>query len=395
MSFSTAWARVAAVLRKEVVDASRDRRTVLVSLLSAVAGGPIFMILLLNFMATQIDRARDVTLPVIAREHAPAVMDFLERQQVKLVAAPDDYEARIRRGDLDVVLIVDGRFEADVAQGRPGTVRLVYDRSRDRGRPVVDQVESILRGYNRLWGAARLILRGVAPNVAAPLNVESVDLATPQQAGSLLLFMVGFYALLAAMIGSMPPALDTAAGERERQSLEPLLMTPARPGEIALGKWLAVCVFAGIVVVLTLFLFYLTLAVAPLPPVGLPFLFGPREMGRFIVVLAPLVLAFPALLLYLATRGRTIKEAQANVSMLMFVVGFVPAISIFLQWREPDWIAAVPIIGQFSLMRVALRGEGLPAMDVAMSYAAPLAITAVALLAFARLLSRESIISGR
>jgi len=389
------WSRIAAVLRKEIIDASRDRRTVLVSLLSAVAGGPIFMVLLFNFLAGQIDRAREVTLPVIARDHAPALMDFLERQEVKLVAAPADYEARIRRGDLDVTLIVDERYAADVAQGRPGTVRLVYDRSRDRGRPVVDQVESLLRGYNRLWGAERLILRGVTPNVATPLNVESVDLATPQQAGSLLLFMVGFYALLAAMIGSMAPALDTAAGERERQSLEPLLMTPARPGEIAVGKWLAVCVFAGLVVVLTLFLFYLTLALAPLPPIGLPFLFGTREMWQFIVVLAPLVVAFPAMLLYLATRGRTIKEAQANVSMLMFVVGFVPAVSIFMQWREPDWIAAVPIVGQFSLMRVALRGETLPVLQVALSYAAPLAITAVSLFAFARLLSRDSIISSR
>jgi sodium transport system permease protein len=389
------WARIAAVVRKEIVDASRDRRTVLVSLFSAVAGGPIFMVLLLNFMAGQIDRAHDVTLAVVAREHAPALMDFLERQQVRLTAAPADYEAQIRRGDLDVALVVDERFDADVAQGRPGTVRLVYDRSRDRGRPVVDQVESVLRGYNRLWGAERLILRGVTPNVATPLNVESVDLATPQQAGSLLLFMIGFYAILAGMIGSMAPALDTAAGERERQSLEPLLMTPARPGEIALGKWLAVCVFAGLVVFLTLFLFYLTLTLAPLPPIGLPFLFGTREMWRFIVVLAPLVLAFPALLLYLATRGRTVKEAQANVSVLMFVVGFVPAVTIFLQWREPDWIAAVPIVGQFTLMRIALRGEALPALQVAMSYAAPLIITALALAAFSRLLSRESIIGSR
>lgn len=387
--------RILAIVRKELVDAARDRRTVLVSLFSAVAGGPIMLVLLFNFMATQADRARDITLPVAGREHAPALMSFLEREEVKLTEAPTDYEARIRRGDLDVAVVVDGQFEHDLEQGRPGTVRLVFDRSRDRGRPIVDQVQNLLRAYNRTAGAQRLILRGVTPSVANPLNVEDVDLSTPQQSGALLLFLVGFYAMFAGMIGSMAPALDTAAGERERQSLEPLLMTPARPGEIAVGKWLAVCVFAGLVVVLTLFLFYLTLALAPLPPIGLPFLFGTREMWQFIVVLAPLVVAFPAMLLYLATRGRTIKEAQANVSMLMFVVGFVPAVSIFMQWREPDWIAALPIVGQFSLMRVALRGETLPVLQVALSYAAPLAITAVSLFAFARLLSRDSIISSR
>lgn len=386
--------RVLAILRKEVVDAARDRRTVLVSLLSSVAGGPIFLVLMFQFMATQADRAQDITLPVVAREGAPALMSFLAREQVKLVAAPDDYEARIRRGDLDVTLVVDGQYERDLEQGRPGTVRLVYDRSRDQGRPVVDHVQALLRGYNRVAGAERLILRGVTPSVANPLQVEDVDLATPQQSGALLLFLVGFYAMFAGMVGSMAPALDTSAGERERQSLEPLLMTPARPLEIALGKWLAVCVFAALVVACTLLLFYLTLAFAPLPPVGVPFLFGGREAARFAVVLLPLVLLFPALLLYLAARGRSVKEAQANVSAIMLVIAFVPAASIFLQWREPAWIAALPVAGQFNLMKLALRGEALPALQVLLSYIAPLAITLLALAGVTRLLSRESILSG-
>ena len=387
--------RIGAVARKEVVDNARDRRTMMVSLLSAVLGGPIFLVLMFNFMASQAERARDVSLAVIGRDHAPALMAFLEREQVKIMPAPEDYEARIRRGDLDVALVVDGRYDADVAQGRAGTVRLVYDRSRDRGRPAVDQVEGLLRSYNRLWGTERLILRGVTPVVANPLNVEPVDLATPQQSGSLLLFLVGFYAVFAGLAGGMAPALDSAAGERERQSLEPLLMTPARPLELALGKWLAVAAFAGAVVVVTVVLFYLTLALAPLPPVGVPFLFGAREVGRFIVVLLPLVLVFPAILLYLAARGRTLKEAQANVSIIFVLVSFIPVFGLFLQGREPDWIAAVPVAGQYSLLRIALRGEALPALQVFLSYLAPVAIAIVALAAFTRLLSRESVLAGR
>jgi sodium transport system permease protein len=387
--------RTGAIARKELVDNARDRRTMMVSLLSAVLGGPLFLVLMFNFMASQAERGRDVSLAVVGRDHAPALMAFLEREQVKVMPAPEDYEARIRRGDLDVALVVDGRYDADVAQGRAGTVRLVYDRSRDRGRPAVDQVEGLLRAYNRLWGTERLILRGVTPVVANPLNVEPVDLATPQQSGSLLLFLVGFYAVFAGLAGGMAPALDAAAGERERQSLEPLLMTPARPAELAFGKWLAVAAFAGAVVLVTVLLFYLTLALVPLPPVGVPFLFGPREVGRFIVVLLPLVLLFPALLLYLAARGRTLKEAQANVSLVFLLVGFIPVFGLFLQGREPDWIAAVPIAGQYSLLRIALRGEALPALQVFLSYLAPVAIAVLALAAFTRLLSRESVLAGR
>ena len=173
--------RMLAIARKEIRDTARDRRSALVTLLSAIAAGPIFLVLIFNLIAGQAERARDLKLPVVGRASAPALMEFLQRQQVTLSDAPDDYEARIRRGDLDVVLVVDDNFAADVSQGRAGTVRLVYDRSRDRARSSIDQAEEFLSAYNRLWGAQRLILRGVHGVVANPLNVEARNLATPQQ----------------------------------------------------------------------------------------------------------------------------------------------------------------------------------------------------------------------
>ena len=111
-------------------------------------------------------------------------------------------------------------------------------------------------------------------------------------------------------MGGMAAALDTTAGERERVSLEPLLTTPVAPLELATGKWLAVSLLNATAVVLTLSGFYLTLRFAPLPAVGIPFLFGLAELGRFVVVLVPLILLMPAILLYVGCRGRTFKEAQ-------------------------------------------------------------------------------------
>ena len=391
----TGAARIGAVARKELRDASRDRRTGLVTLISAIAGGPIFLVLIFNLIAGQAERARDLKLPVIGQANAPALVEFLQRQQVTLSTPPADYEAQIRRGDLNVVLIVDDSFAADVEAGRAGTVRLVYDRSRDRARSSIEQAEELLSAYNRLWGAQRMILRGVHGVVGNPLNVEARNLATPQQSGAFVLFLVGYYALFAALMGGMAFALDTTAGERERQSLEPLLMTPARPHEIAIGKWLAVVAFNALVVLTTLAGFYLTLAFAPLPPVGVPFLFGPRELTRFLLVLVPITMLMPAVLLYVGSRARTFKEAQANVSLILFVVSIIPAAQLFLQRREPDWIALVPISGQYSLLNLALRGEALPALQVVLSYAAPLALVLLALAGVTRLLSRESVLSGK
>ena len=387
--------RTLAILRKELTDMFRDRRTAMVTLLSSILAGPIFLLLIFNLIASQAERARELTLPVIGARYAPAVVAYLERQQVKVTQAPDDYDARIRGGDLDVVLIIDDAFATDVARGKPAMVRLVFDRSRERARASIEQAESLLRGYNRLWGEQRLMLRGVTSSVANPLRIESDDVATPQQSGALVLFLVAYYGLFASVMGGMAVALDTTAGERERQSLEPLLMTPARPSEIVVGKWLAVCVFDALVVALTLTGFYLTLAFAPLPPVGVPFLFGVREFGRFLLVLVPMILMLPAILLYVGSRARTYKEAQANVSVLLFVVSLIPLVQLFMQRKEPSWIMLVPVSAQYSLLNTSLRGEAPALAQLALSWIAPLALVVIALVAVARRLSREAILSGK
>lgn len=391
----SAAARIRAVAQKEVVDIFRDRRTMLVTLVTAIAAGPVLMLLVLNLVARQADKVRELSLPVAGREHAPALVAFLERQQVTLVPAPANFEERIRTGDLDVVLEVDPGFAADVAKGKPATVRLVYDRSRDRARASIAEVEALLRAFNREWGRGRLLLRGVAADVANPLNVEPRDLATPQSSGALVLFLIAFYGLFAAVMGGMAAALDTTAGERERASLEPLLTTPVAPLELATGKWLAVVVLNATAVVLTLSGFYLMLRFAPLPAVGIPFLFGLAELGRFVVALIPLILLMPAILLYVGSRGRSFKEAQSNLSVLLFVVSLIPIVQMFLQKKEPAWLTWIPISGQYALLSRALRGEALPLTELLQSFAVPSLLTLGALLAVARLFSRESVLAGK
>ncbi|HVN34313.1 MAG TPA: ABC transporter permease subunit [Casimicrobiaceae bacterium] len=391
----SAAARIAAVARKEAIDIFRDRRAILVTLVTAIVAGPVMMLLVLNLVARQADRVREMTLPVAGSEHAPALVAFLERQQVTLTPAPADFEDRVRRGDLDVVLEIDKDFAADVAKGKSGTVHLVFDRSRDRARASIAEAEALLRAYNREWGRGRLLLRGVAGEVANPLNVESRDLATPQSSGALVLFLIAFYGLFAAVMGGMAAALDTTAGERERASLEPLLTTPVAPLELATGKWLAVVALDAAAVVLTLTGFYLVLRFAPLPAVGIPFLFGLRELGRFVVALVPLMLLMPAVLLYVGTRGRSFKEAQSNLSVLLFAISLVPIVQMFLQRKDPPWLTWIPISGQYALLSRALRGEALQFVELAQSYVGPALLTAVALVAVARLFSRESILAGK
>jgi sodium transport system permease protein len=387
--------RILAIARKELVDASRDRRTLTMTIVSAALAGPIFLMLIFNLIASQADKSRDVKLAVVAAERAPALIDYLKRQQVTITVAPADYEAKIRAGDLDAALLIDESFARDVAAGRAGTVQLVFDRSRDRAQSAISEAESLLRGYNRLWGQQRLLMRGIAPSVGNPLDLREVNVATPRQSGALVLFLVAFYGLLAAIVGGMAFALEATAGERERASLEPLLMTPASTLEIATGKWLSLAVFVLLIVFITIGGFYLTLAFAPLPSVGVPFLFSARDVLRFMAVLLPLVALMPAILLWLGSRGRSIREAQANTQLLLFVMTLVPAAQMFLQRKEPDWLLYVPVSAQYVLLTRVLRGDALSTIDLLQAALVPLLLTAAAIWAFARTWSREAVLAGK
>jgi sodium transport system permease protein len=387
--------RVLTVARKELLDTLRDRRTLMVTLLPALIAGPLILLLMFSMLSSQLSKVRELQLPTVGREHAPALVAFLERQQVTLVSAPSDHDAKVRAGELDVVLVIDANFERDVEEGKAGTVRLIYDRSRDRAQAAIREVEGMLRAYNRQWGSQRLLLRGIAPTVGNPLDVESTDLATPQQSGAFLLFFLAYYGLFAAVMGGMAVALDVTAGERERQSLEPLLMTPARPSELVVGKWLAVVAFDALIVVVTLTGYYLTLRFAPLPAVGIPFLFGARELAWFLVVLLPLIALLPAVMLFMGARSRTFKEAQASVSLVIFIVSIIPVVQLVQQKREPDWISWVPVSGQFSLLSQVLRGESLSLAQLASSFATPALLAVLVLLLVTRMLSRESILAGK
>jgi sodium transport system permease protein len=383
------------VARKELADTFRDHRSMLVILVTAVAAGPLLLMLVLNLIASQLEKGRELTLPVVGIEHAPALAAFLERQQVTIEQAPADFERRIQEGDLDVVLEIDKNFASDVTAGRSGKVQLFYDRSRDRARASIEQVEGLLRAFAGEWGRGRLLMRGLAPEVVSPLQLEARDFATPQSSGALVLGLLAYYGLFAALMGAMAAALDTTAGERERGSLEPLLTTPISPIELATGKWLALCVLDALVVAVTLGGFYLTLRFAPLPSVGIPFLFGLEQYLSFMAILVPLILLSSAILLYVGMRGRSVKEAQANISVLMFAASILPVAQMFMRRKDPDWLLSVPVAGQFSLLSRVLRGDGLHFQEWIGAFGMPTLLAFAALLLTARLLSKESVLAGK
>ena len=355
-SFTTA---MLTVMRKEWLDFFRDRRTFLLSLLMAPLLYPLIFLGIgkLTQMRAETQLEKTLQVPVVGIERAPNLMKFLASYGIEAKPAPADIEARVRAQQEDLALAVDADFAKDWHAGKPAKIDIITDTTRRNGDVKVARVSKVLESYGNGVGAMRLLIRGINPGVATPLHVGTRDMATPEannsQFMSILLPMI---LTIFAFIGGAHLAMDTTAGERERQSLEPLLATPASRAALVGGKMLAAALLGMISMLLILVAFKLTatLASGMAKQMDVSFL----AMGKLLLTLAPLVLIGTALITALAAGAKSMKEAQSHMMWLM-MLPMLPAYGLMAYPLKDTavWQYAVPFLSQNQLIQKISRGE--------------------------------------
>jgi sodium transport system permease protein len=373
------------VFCKELVDALRDRRTLLTVFLSSVAMGPLVLVLISTLVSDMEQRAEARELMAVGMEHAPTLRNFIERQTYTLAVAPADYEQQIKSSRLsDPVLIVPAQFEAELAAGETPVLEIITSSANQRAQGGVGRIERLLGGFNQEQGTLRLAVRGVAPVALQAVEVDERDLANPASRAAQLTAMLPFFVLMAVLYGALNAALDTTAGERERGSLEPLLMNPAPRLALVIGKWGAVAVIGMLIAVLSSFSFLPGQWLLRSETLAAMFQYGLPEAFAFLALLLPLAGALSALLMAIAIRCRSFKEAQANATVVVLGVSLLPMMSLFNQGGEKPWHLWVPALAQSTLMSRVLKGEAIAPLDLLVPAAGCVLLAALCLAYVAR-----------
>ena len=377
---------------KELVDALRDRRTMLMVLLSSVALGPLMLVLMSVFFADMEKRAESREVVVLGLEHAPTLRNFLERQTLRAEAPPPDYERALKDSKFDkAVLVVPPDFEERLARGERPQLELVTSSANTRAQAGMGRLRALLRGFADEQRQLRLAHHGLAPEALRVLDFQERDLADPASRGAQLAFIVPFFVMTAVLYGCFNAALDTTAGERERGSLEPLLMTPASPLALTLGKWAAVSTLGMLVAVLACFSFLPGQWLLRSEWLAAMFRFGPVEALWFLALLVPLAGALAAVLMATAIRCKSFKEAQANATVVLLAVNLVPLVQVFGRGGEEPWHLWVPALAQITLMTRVLKGEVPGVLDALVTLAVCAALAAISLGWIARTLRQAAV----
>ncbi len=362
------------VFLKELRDALRDRRTLLMVVLSSVAIGPVILVAMSALIAGIEQRAEAREVYAVGLDQAPTLRNYLERQTYQVKAPPADYERQlVSRQFGEPVLVVPADFEADLARGVAPVVELVGSSANNRAQGSIGRLTRLLLGFGQEQATLRLAWRGVTPALLQPVQVEERDLADPRARAAQLTGILPFFVLMAVLYGALNAALDTTAGERERGSLEPLLMNPAPRAALVLGKWGAVASVGMLIAVLSCFSFLPAQWLLRSETLAAMFQFGWREAAQFLALLLPLAAMLSALLMSVAIRCRTFKEAQANNTVVVLVISLLPLVTILNQEGEKPWHLWVPALAQITLMGRVLKGELIAAPDLL----APLAVAAL------------------
>lgn len=394
---------LAAIVRKELLDTRRDRRTLLMMVALPVLLYPATLLLATQAALVRQQQLEDTVarVAVVAADPSdePVLRSWLAPSGDLELAEPDDPEQALERGDIDVIVVVRAPLLDTFDAGLTLPVDLLYDLTETKSAEAVDRVDDLLDTVYAEAQERRLENAVIPPGFIHPLETDRVSTAsTEKQAGSLLGLLLPGLMIMVMALGAFYPAVDLTAGEKERGTFETLLSTPVSKLEIVTGKFLTVFLLAMITVALNLasmsasmwVLFY---QISGMTGFELSFtLLNPwRVLLVLLAALVPLALLLSAVMMSVAVFARSFKEAQNYLTPVLLLV-MLPAMLAAAPGVELSRATQfVPVVNSVLLIKGAMTGKiGLDAVFAV--FVSTCAFAAMALSLAAWLFQREEVV---
>lgn len=381
-----------AVFLKEALDNWRDRRSVYLGLVYPLLG-PLMLGALILLVGQVVIRptATEVRVSVVGIEHAPALRAHLEAQGVVIQEPREDPERLVRTGRVPLVMIVPPDYEATIEAGGTARVRMVVDPSRLGSIVAIGRTLDLVQSFAKQVTDARLRAHGLDPSIADAVKIETVNVAGSRNIASIFLNMLPPFLIFTIFMGGVYLAIDTTAGERERGSLEPLLINPVARWQLMLGKFAASLLFTAVAVIVALTAYKVMFAMVVSANVGIRVNPGIAVFIMVFLVALPVMAFAVALQVVVATITRSYKEVQTYLGLLPLIPSLPGMIMVFVPVTGKSWMMMVPTFGQSVLFGNLMRGDPISASHVVLSALSTLLAAAVILRIAARCYESEQV----
>src|SRR5579875_1235798 len=197
------------VFLKEIRENLRDKRTVINTFVTGPLIAPLIFVLAFQFdVNSMLEKAeKPLPVPVVGAANAPDLIAALKQLGMAQKPAIANPEAAVRAQNANVVLRIPADYGNAWRRGEPAQVEVIFDASQRDSDQAADRLRNMLKAVDARVASLRLLAR---------------DQSTPQSRAGIMFSMLPYFFIIGIFIGGMALAIDTTAGERERQSLEPL-----------------------------------------------------------------------------------------------------------------------------------------------------------------------------
>jgi len=391
------------VFRKEFLDILRDRRTIFSMVLLPVIVLPALMYFMGTVMSTQMQKLeqRRSVVAMWGSRWAPELLALMqERPGMQVISSIED--STILLGQLlehqilAVILIPEGFERALGGDMQPLDtlkVRVLYDKSYQESDIVMDKVQAALTEYRQQQIQKQLAQRNLAYNVIEPFAITAENRASEtQMAGAMMGQFIPYMVILLTMVGCMYPAIDLTAGEKERGTMETLLVCPATRLELVMGKFLTTMLAGMITTILTIISQFTGMS-SMLHSAGETWSVSldPAAIALIFVMFVPIAALTAAGLIAIAVSARSYKEAQSYISPLMILM-IIPAFTSMVPGLEVDLrLAFVPIVNVSLILRNAFIGIFDPTL-ILVTFLSSAVYAAFAIFIAVRIFQKETVL---
>jgi len=376
------------VLKKEMLNITRNRRRLFMMILFNLILLPCLAIIPMWAITrnTVQGAIQKLEVPVQGVEYAPELIAYIEENESMILVEVADVEKMVREKQAAAGLILPAGFEERLKNGESALVIVVMDKSKSFNLEG-DRLKNITQKYSETILGERLKENNISREYLTPIQIEELNAATEQETtGSQLSLLIPGFIMTFSLTSGLAVAISSIAGEKEEQTLEPVLFTPISRTHLVFGKLLAVLANVTISALGFLFtiafsalIFFIAVAyslrdvdfssipsatAATAAASSLPFagavssLPSPLALILFVASIIPIVLLGAALQIMISSIARNSEEAY-TYSLPLSVLSLMPlVVSFFLEEYVPElWNYAIPIFGTILSMRDLLSNH--------------------------------------
>lgn len=392
---------IAIIFRKELKDMLRDRRTLFFMILM-----PFLIIFLIVNLSMRLGmdmekraQEKELHVAVFSAAQLPAFLNLLQtREKVKIDTRVPRTEINqaVNDGRLDFAISFPDDFSEKIDLKGTNEVAVFYKASTSENERALGRIQKVLEAYGKQLLNLRLEKKNLTAAFVEPIKIVEMDISSiREKMGQRIGGMLPYLLVIFCFLGAMYPAIDLAAGEKERGTMETLLVSPATRLQIVVGKFLVVTasgIFTALTSVLWLYLVFRQSKMIPPEILSVVLkLIEWKSLLLFFSMIIPLCAFFAAILLSVSVFAKSYKEASSIIAPLNMIIIIPVLIGIFPGIKLSSTTALIPILN-ISLATKEIIAGTISSWLMAEVFLVLFALAAVGLIFCTRWFNREAII---